>query len=69
MSRSYRKPFITDQQKGKTRWPKRRANRSIRDLTFDDTPQNGKAYRKESNSYDIRDFSFFAPESRKARNK
>lgn len=59
MSRSYRKnAVVTDQQSGsaRVRQAKRLANRAVR--VSDDVP-SGKAYRKYSCSYDIRDWSSF----------
>jgi len=69
MSRSRKKPYFTDQQNGSTKFPKRKANRAVRNKPEDEAPQNGKAYRKESNSWDIRDFSFRCPELKKAYRK
>ena len=67
MSRSYKKPYITEQNKGhpKRGTDKRIAARAVR--SSDEVP-NGKAYRKFSNSWDIRDWSFYS-EDHKARRK
>lgn len=71
MSRSRRKhPYITDQQYSRVNKQRKRwANKAVRDTVLDNTPKSGAAYKKESNSYDIRDYSFFEPDNRKARNK
>lgn len=67
MSRSYKKPYITDQQGSTiTRFLKRNASRAIRTLPVDETPAKGKAYRKEFDSWNIRDWSFHAPDQKKA---
>lgn len=80
MSRSLKKPYYTDQQRGgggskrRSKLAKRRANRAIRvaskkaleDETSDGA--DGKAYRKESCSWNIRDWSFYSKEP-KARRK
>ncbi len=67
MSRSRRKPYQTDQQRNSgSVESKRLANRRVRvakDI------ESGKAYRKVSNSWDIRDFSFHAPDDKKAYRK
>jgi hypothetical protein len=79
MSRSRKKPYLTDQQTNgsdRVRLAKRRANRRVRaadkravrgDVTAE--VADGKAFRKESCSWDIRDFSIHAPELAKARRK
>lgn len=68
MSRSKRKPFYTDQNRGKPKYgeDKRIANKAVRN---EDEVVNGKAYRKVSNSWDIRDWSFYEPKDPKARRK
>lgn len=69
MSRSYRKPYLTDQQTNRTgRVPlaKRKANRAVRKAK---DVADGKAYRKESNPWDIRDWSFYDPKNPKAHRK
>lgn len=68
MSRSTKKPIFTDQQKSRAgKLAKRQANRSVRDSK--ETPANGKAYRKESCSWNIRDWSFYDPKNPKAYRK
>ena len=69
MSRSHKKPYYTDQQKGDTKIIKRSANRTIRQLEYKDTPKQGKSYRKEFCSYSIRDWSFHSPKDKKAYRK
>lgn len=57
MSRSYKKyPIVNDSKPKSTKARKKIANRKVR--TTDDVP-NGKAYKKVSESWDIRDFSWF----------
>lgn len=70
MSRSYRKPYFTDQQRNNraSRESKRRANRAIRQKSATEAPADGKQYRKEFNSWDIRDWAFHSTEP-KARRK
>jgi hypothetical protein len=70
MSRSRRKPYFTDQQnyRGVCR-SKRDAVKTIRRLDLDDTPANGKGYRKEFESWNIRDWSFHAPKDKRAYRK
>lgn len=70
MSRSYRKnPYFTDQQGGDTKLQKRAANRAVRSLPKDAAPAKGKQYRKESCSWNIRDWSFYDPKNPKAKRK
>jgi hypothetical protein len=68
MSRSYRKPYCTDQQRNNkaSKEAKRSAARAVRQAK--EPPANGKAYRKEFNPWDIRDWSFYSTEP-KARRK
>lgn len=68
MSRSLKSPYYTDQQNGSTKLPKRRATKAVRKLNLDETPKSGKAYRKESCSWSIRDYSFYSKDP-KARRK
>ena len=66
MSRSKRKPYITNKQnrkKGVVKKAKRVANKSVRKSK---TVANGGEYKKESCSYDISDYSFFSPKEKKA---
>jgi len=55
MSRSYRKPYVTDGYKGSKRkqFCKKYANNVV--SKTEDVP-DGKAYRKFSNTYDICDY-------------
>lgn len=69
MSRSRRKPFITDQQGGKTKFIKRRASRQVRITSIDESPSDGSNYKKEFESYNIRDYSFHSPTNKKAYRK
>lgn len=57
MSRSYKKyPVVNDSQPKSTKARKKIANRKVRNT--DDVP-NGKAYKKVSESWNIRDFAWF----------
>jgi hypothetical protein len=77
MSRSRKRPYLTDQQSGGywLKQAKRGANRAVRqamkaaakDAKFD--LADGKSYRKLYSSYDIRDWSFHCPKDRKAYRK
>lgn len=70
MSRSRKKPYITDQQSAKTtKLSKRSANRAIRNKSENEAPAKGKQYRKEFNSWNIRDFSLHSPKDKKAYRK
>ncbi len=79
MSRSKKKPYITDQngsKPGRGQAAKRNANKAIRNLNKkavarepDAETASGKAYRKESCSWNIRDWSFHDPKNPKARRK
>ena len=69
MARSYRKPYYTDQQNsrdGRVKQAKRAAARRVR--ASEDLPDGG-AYKKAFNPWDIRDWSFHAPQDPKARRK
>lgn len=68
MSRSTKKPYITDQNRGKPNhgFAKRKAAQAVRNS--DEVP-SGKAYRKFSDSWGIRDWSFHDPKNPKARRK
>lgn len=65
MSRSTKKPYYNDQRTE----AKTTANHTVRRLKFKDTPKNGKAYKKEFNSWGIRDYSCYIPKDKKARRK
>lgn len=83
MSRSKKKPYHTDQQNSRgsksaasrSVLAKRDANRAVRramkQAIEDPTKHlaNGKSYRKASNSWDIRDWSFYSPKDKKAYRK
>jgi hypothetical protein len=76
MSRSKKKPYITDQQNNgsnRVRLAKRRAARKVRaeqkkEVRGDEGAElaNGKAYRKASCSWDIRDYASHCPDVKKA---
>lgn len=66
MSRSRKAPYITAQSTGCSKLPKRKANKAVRSLSNESTPKNGKAYKKESCSWNINDFSFYSPKIKKA---
>ncbi|HEY5236490.1 MAG TPA: hypothetical protein VIJ14_09955 [Rhabdochlamydiaceae bacterium] len=78
MSRSKKKPYYTDQNSGKpgrSKEAKRIASKAVRNAgkkaikepAYDTA--DGKAYRKESSSWDIRDWSFHSPKDKKAYRK
>jgi len=77
MSRSTKKPYITEQQSSKrASLSKRMANRVVRHKNKKacqenekENLSNGKAYRKATNSWDIRDWSFHEPNNKKAYRK
>ncbi len=63
MSRSIRKrPYVTQQQSGPTKWAKRQATRRVRDK---EEVANGAAYKKVSCSWDICDWAFYDPKQAK----
>jgi hypothetical protein len=69
MSRSKKAPYYTDQQtstSGRSKQAKREANRRVRKT---EEVADGKAYRKVSNPWDIRDWSFHCPDDPKAYRK
>lgn len=55
--------------RGGAKEAKRDANRVIRSLPEIDSPKNGKSYRKYSCSWSICDYSFYAPDFKKAHRK
>lgn len=78
MSRSTKKPYFTDQNRGKPNRSrlaksvandkvKSRVKRAIDDESLDIA--DGKAYRKVGETWDIRDWSFHAPKDKKAYRK
>ncbi|HEY5236385.1 MAG TPA: hypothetical protein VIJ14_09425 [Rhabdochlamydiaceae bacterium] len=78
MSRSTKKPYYTDQQSsGKgSKEAKRQANRVLRNANkkaceeeSEAETADGKAYRKESCSWNIRDWSSHSPKDKKAYRK
>lgn len=84
MSRSYKKPYITDQQSSrgsKSRasrsvQAKRDANRTVRRMNKKACQEveseklaDGKQYRKAECSWNIRDWSFHSPKDKKAYRK
>jgi hypothetical protein len=58
MSRSYKRPYVTDQNRGKPKrgTDKRIAARAVRNA---DEVGNGASYRRISNPWDIRDWSIY----------
>jgi hypothetical protein len=75
MSRSRKKPYITDQNSGKPQYglAKRFANRKVRRenkkaVEGDEAAElhSGNEYKKVSESWDIRDWSFHLPKDKKA---
>lgn len=84
MSRSYRRPYYTDQQQSRKKGTrtsasvnaKRTANQAVRRMNKavcqgDESQKiaDGKQYRKASCTWDIRDWSSRAPNDPKARRK
>lgn len=70
MSRSRRKPVWTDGYGSKSkRTSKRAAARAVRAVAALEAPQNGKAYRKEFNPWDIADYKIYDPKNPKAGRK
>lgn len=84
MSRSYKKPYITDQASRKPNKSRasrsveakraanqavRRANKKACKESEKDELADGKQYRKEYCSWNIRDYSFHCPKDPKARRK
>lgn len=65
MSRSYRKPYITQESSAK-KFFKKAYNQSVR--RQEEIP-DGNAYRKMYSSYNITDYRFYEPNDRKARRK
>jgi hypothetical protein len=73
MARSYRQPYSTEQNQGKPArgLAKRAAARAVRAANkqavrdAEGGPANGKAYRKHSDSWKIRDWSFYDPKARR----
>jgi hypothetical protein len=69
MARSRRKPYLTEQQFSRTariRLAKRLAARAVR--VAPEVSDHG-AYKKESNPWNIRDWTFYAPADKKAYRK
>ena len=67
MSRSYRKPIWTQGYDGDTRqFKKRQANKRVRNS---ENATDGKAYKKEFESWDIVDWKFEDKKNWKARRK
>jgi hypothetical protein len=66
MSRSYKKPVITDQQRNNksSKWAKRQANKAVRK---ESQVADGKSYRKVSDSWKIRDWSFYSTDPKAKR--
>lgn len=66
MSRSTKAPIYKD---AATKFMKRKASRKVRALKDGETPAHGKQYRKEFNSYNLSDYSFYSPKDPKSRRK
>ena len=67
MSRSYKKPYLKDGYKSKSKkLAKRWANRAVRK---EDNLASGKQYRKVYNPWDICDWIFYEPKNPKSRRK
>jgi len=59
MSRSKKAPIATQGYGGVYRkQAKRQAAKAVRNKKLDETPKNGKAYKKEYNSWNICDWKF-----------
>lgn len=84
MSRSRKKPYITDQQRSRgsasaasrSVAAKREANQTVRRMNKaacqekdSEKLADGKQYRKASCTWNIRDWSFYDPKNPKARRK
>ena len=69
MSRSRKKPYFTDSNPGAKQAANRAVRRANKRQKPEQTPVSGKAYRKEFNSWDIRDWAFYSPENKKAHRK
>ena len=66
MSRSRKKfPMVKDNGRSKS-WQKRLANKKVRKA---DDVEDGKAYRKEYNSWNICDWKWYLPDDKKVRRK
>lgn len=67
MSRSTKKPYYKDHTPG----GKRLANKSVRRKGKKDPEEtaNGKAYRKEYDTWAVSDWTFHAPKDKKAHRK
>ena len=66
MSRSRKKfPMVKDNGRSKT-WQKRQANKKVRNT---EDIEDGKAYKKEYNSWNICDWKWYLPEDEKVRRK
>lgn len=67
MSRSKRKPYFTEGYGSPDKARRKRA--AARAVRAEKEVASGKAYRKVYSPYDICDFKFYSPESRKASRK
>jgi hypothetical protein len=65
MARSTKKPYYADQNTK----AKRVANSKVRQHLKKDELADGKSYRKVGDTYSIRDWSFHAPNDKKAKRK
>jgi hypothetical protein len=55
MSRSKREPYWNERLKNGAKFGKRKANKTVRQLKKGDLPKNGAAFKKEHESWDIKD--------------
>ena len=70
MSKSKRKPYLTEGYGGRHRkHDKRSANKAIRNKGKTQEVAKGKGYRKEYNSWNIVDYKFHDPANPKAKRK
>jgi hypothetical protein len=68
VSRSTKKnSYVTQQQRGSNKSTKRMASRAVRASKPEETPADGKAYRKVFNSWDICDWKWFSKEPKAKR--
>lgn len=66
MSRSYRKPYVRHKQNPKD---KKLAAKRVRRKKIDEEIGDGKAYKKESNSWDIQDWGWYNPDYEEGKKK
>ena len=66
LSRSYRRPFVTQTMYGGAKWEKRQANKKVRRTK---NVGNGKNYKRIYDSWNICDYRFYMPEYKKGYRK